>query len=515
MALLKVRNPAGGFYEFDVLSGKNGNSIYFGTIENNIYTKIEMPENWTARVNDLILDNKGQIWQIKNIETKAVVLVASALKGADGKNGKDGKDGKDGEDGIFITKSEINAGGELVFTFSDESTINVGKVVGADGTNGKDGNNGADAPVITNIVVNEDGQLVITLSNEETYIAGMVVGAPGTNGEDGNGISGIELISTEGLVDTYQINFTKNETPYQFTIKNGQDGKDGQNYTLTAEDIAEIRKDMSSLKVERTTEEELASKTETNIIYLIPVGDAENPDYYLEYIIFNGKPELIGSTQIPLEEYASLQYVKEKSTLYRHNIIFKMADRAGIKNGTIGGFQATFTLINNDPNSYAFIHEPNKDDSTTYVMDSEKAWNFLRLYYAMATSSKPEDDTGRYPCSGTVIKAGGETRGIIHYVYAEYENPQTTATETSYTRVIGMSGTILETAESLNGYKMNVACGRAVIVDGEDTKGLWKDKKQFEDEEYNVNIYNNVGSYFFCRHQVYCVDYVEKLQPYV
>jgi hypothetical protein len=31
----------------------------------------------------------------------------------------------------------------------------------------------------------------------------MVVGAPGTNGEDGNGISGIELINTEGLVDTY------------------------------------------------------------------------------------------------------------------------------------------------------------------------------------------------------------------------------------------------------------------------------------------------------------------------
>jgi hypothetical protein len=61
MALLKVRNPAGGFFEFDVLSGKQGNSIYFGEIdeETSVYTKIEMPENWTVRVNDLVLDNKA------------------------------------------------------------------------------------------------------------------------------------------------------------------------------------------------------------------------------------------------------------------------------------------------------------------------------------------------------------------------------------------------------------------------------------------------------------------------
>lgn len=68
-------------------------------------------------------------------------------KGADGKdgiNGKNGIDGQDGTDGRGITSSEINESGELVLTYSDGLTANVGVVVGAKGEKGDKGDTGAD-----------------------------------------------------------------------------------------------------------------------------------------------------------------------------------------------------------------------------------------------------------------------------------------------------------------------------------------------------------------------------------
>lgn len=65
----------------------------------------------------------------------------TALKGADG---SDGKDGADGTDGVGISKTEINANGELLITYTSGVTVNLGKVVGADGRDGIDGTNGKD-----------------------------------------------------------------------------------------------------------------------------------------------------------------------------------------------------------------------------------------------------------------------------------------------------------------------------------------------------------------------------------
>ena len=53
-------------------------------------------------------------------------------------------DGKDGQDGISITSSTINTVGELVITYSDGTTANLGKVVGADGKDGTNGSDGQD-----------------------------------------------------------------------------------------------------------------------------------------------------------------------------------------------------------------------------------------------------------------------------------------------------------------------------------------------------------------------------------
>lgn len=59
-------------------------------------------------------------------------------KGQNGKDGTNGTNGIDGKDGIGITNAEINASGELILTYSDGKSVNLGKVVGADGKDGAD-----------------------------------------------------------------------------------------------------------------------------------------------------------------------------------------------------------------------------------------------------------------------------------------------------------------------------------------------------------------------------------------
>lgn len=86
-------------------------------------------------------------------------------KGADGINGKDGIDGQDGTDGRGITSTEINASGELVLTYSDSSTTNVGVVKGKDGTDYV--LTDTDKTEIANIVINEyDSSLMAILGGD-------------------------------------------------------------------------------------------------------------------------------------------------------------------------------------------------------------------------------------------------------------------------------------------------------------------------------------------------------------
>lgn len=55
-----------------------------------------------------------------------------------------GGQGKDGKDGIGISSVEVNEDGELILYFTNDTSINVGKVVGENGKDGKDGVDGKD-----------------------------------------------------------------------------------------------------------------------------------------------------------------------------------------------------------------------------------------------------------------------------------------------------------------------------------------------------------------------------------
>lgn len=64
-----------------------------------------------------------------------------------------GTNGVNGNDGVGVTKSEVNTSGELVITYSNGDSTNLGKIVGKDGLDGTNGQNGLSAYEIAKMVV--------------------------------------------------------------------------------------------------------------------------------------------------------------------------------------------------------------------------------------------------------------------------------------------------------------------------------------------------------------------------
>ena len=150
------------------------------------------------------------------------------------------------------------------------------------------------------------------------------------DGEDGVGISNIVKISTVGLVDTYQINYTDGNST-TFEVTNGEKGDDGVSVVsviktsgTSAPGTTEIRQELAgkqdaltpgagisiSNNVISVSEgfnvvvvAELPTVGEPNTLYLVPTGDP-SPNYCNEYIyVDNIGWEQVGTTQIDLSNY--------------------------------------------------------------------------------------------------------------------------------------------------------------------------------------------------------------------
>ncbi len=70
---------------------------------------------------------------------------APGRDGIDGTNGTNGVDGQDGADGIGVSETKINQDGNLIITYTDGNTKDLGKVVGAKGDKGEKGERGEPA----------------------------------------------------------------------------------------------------------------------------------------------------------------------------------------------------------------------------------------------------------------------------------------------------------------------------------------------------------------------------------
>ncbi|WP_141741471.1 ExeM/NucH family extracellular endonuclease [Corynebacterium sp. HMSC05E07] len=119
---------------------------------------------------------------------------AGKVVGADGKDGKDGTDGKDGDKGPQGDKGDAGQDGK-------------------DGTDGEDGADGKDGRGIKSVTTNDKGEVVVTYTDGTSEILGTLAGAKGdqgTPGRDGfDGAPGRD--GTDGRDGA-----------------NGKDGKDGR-----------------------------------------------------------------------------------------------------------------------------------------------------------------------------------------------------------------------------------------------------------------------------------------------
>lgn len=100
-----------------------------------------------------------------------------------------GTNGVNGNDGVGITKTEVNTSGELVITYSNGDSTNLGKIVGKDGLDGTNGQNGLSAYEIA-----KNGGFIGT---KEEWLKSLK-GADGAKGEQGEqGIQGAQGIQGE------------------------------------------------------------------------------------------------------------------------------------------------------------------------------------------------------------------------------------------------------------------------------------------------------------------------------
>lgn len=145
-----------------------------------------------------------------------------------------------GPAGRGITSLIINASNELIVTYSDGNSVNLGNIKGPQGDPGQNGTNGTDGNGIVSITKTSTSGLVDTytiLYTDNTSTTFTVTnGAQGPAGQDGNdgndgatgvGIQSITGPTTVGLVDTYTITLTNNDT-YTFTVTNGAQGVQGE-----------------------------------------------------------------------------------------------------------------------------------------------------------------------------------------------------------------------------------------------------------------------------------------------
>ncbi len=132
-------------------------------------------------------------------------------QGEQGEKGEQGDKGDKGDAGVGIQSAALDQEGNLIITLTDDTVLNLGKIIGADGVDGKDGANGKDG----------------------------VDGQNGTNGKDGIGVADIKIDENGDLIFTMSDGSTVNAGAIlkDNTVQTGGDGSEG----VTQEDVETVK----------------------------------------------------------------------------------------------------------------------------------------------------------------------------------------------------------------------------------------------------------------------------------
>jgi integrin beta 3 len=118
---------------------------------------------------------------------------------------------KDGDDGVGIKSALMDRDGNLILTFTNGDVVNVGRVKGQDGVSPTKPEDGKPGVGIKSALIDNGGDLILTLTNGETLDLGRVVGAdgvspdplpplPAQHGKNGKGIASAFIAETGNLV---------------------------------------------------------------------------------------------------------------------------------------------------------------------------------------------------------------------------------------------------------------------------------------------------------------------------
>ena len=262
----------------------------------------------------------------------------------------------------------------------------------------------------------------------------------------------------------------------------------------------------SKLQVEKVVS--IDEMTNPDVIYLLPSADGS---YYYEYLVYNGTPEIIGNTDIDLTNYVTKDFLKSSVKHYRHNIVFwyRHSNSDLSSSGSNGNFQATLTIINDDPVPYQFTHNTASGAYSPVTMSEETAWQLFRLYQALALSHDKTSYAVR-PCSGASIIVSDDatslTRGINSTIGTGYYDETTH----DWKRYIQVDSSLID-GGSLGGRSIKIDCGHPTFTEDVETS-VWTTKQEFLDNEYNMtDSFGKQYSTYFCQHKIRCSDTVEKL----
>lgn len=261
----------------------------------------------------------------------------------------------------------------------------------------------------------------------------------------------------------------------------------------------------SKLQIEKVSS--IDEMIKDDVIYLLPSNDGT---YYDEYLVYENIPERIGSTEIDLTNYVTKDFLQNNTKHYRHNIIFwyRHSNKDLNSSGSDGNFQATFTLINDDPVPYAFSH--NLNGETTATMSADNAWQLLRFYRALQLSKNKNSNLAR-PCSGTsIIVAEASPYSLTRAINSSISTGYVDYKDADWKRYIKVHSSLIDTG-SLGGRSIEIGCGHPTFVNNEETS-LWATKEEFIANEYNLkDSFGKQFSTYFSRHRLYCTDNVEEV----
>lgn len=181
--------------------------------------------------NDLAvpLEVHGDYLHAYNVKAEAVVVRVDVYELGVAAEG--GGTGAPGADGRGISSAKVNSSGELVLTYTDGTTSNVGKVVGSDGEDGEDGA----SSTITVESITGGHRLTITTTDGLNVTEETIDVMDGQNGNAGRGIKSIARTSgsgAAGATDTYTITYSDNTTS-TFSVYNGKNGSNGTSVTVS------------------------------------------------------------------------------------------------------------------------------------------------------------------------------------------------------------------------------------------------------------------------------------------